>query len=139
MAHGKPTMCGMWQAHDAHFYITQGPPRKQLLMGVSAVRWLLWSCHCHSSRCGVVSDEVGGAGGVSCLPCGYPATWAPWDPLTPNNPLTSHLNREEKVGVAMAMAGVARARADSQHNDAGAMMVTADTAVAMGGHGKGDG
>jgi hypothetical protein len=48
------------------------------------------------------------------------------------------LDGEEKVGTAMVMAAMARVRADSQR-DAGTTMTTADVAVAVGGHGKGDG
>jgi hypothetical protein len=50
---------------------------------------------------------------MGAISCAYlvPATQNPWGPLTPNNPLTSHLNREERLGVMMATAGVARVRA----------------------------
>jgi hypothetical protein len=50
-------------------------------------------------RCGVVSDEAVGWGAFDVLT--VPATQAPWGPLTLNNPLTSHLDGEERVSVAM--------------------------------------
>ena len=85
---------------------------------------------------------------MGAISCAYlvPATQTPWGPLTPNNPLTSHLDGEERVGAVMAMvtangqhndagvemarAGVMRARPNSQHDDAGMAMVTADMARA---------
>jgi hypothetical protein len=45
-----------------YFCILQGPPHKQLLVGVGVIKWSLWSCHHYSGRCGVVSDEVAGLG-----------------------------------------------------------------------------
>ena len=80
------------------------------------------------SRCGVVSDEVVGWGAFDVLT--VPATQAPWGPLTPNNPLTSHLDREERVsvatvGVATERAGAARARAGVERAMAGVAMATA--------------
>jgi hypothetical protein len=45
-----------------------------------------------------------GWGHFMCL--SHPWYQAPWGLLSPNNPLTSHLDGEERVGAARAMANV---------------------------------
>jgi hypothetical protein len=77
-------------------------------------------------RCEVVSDEVVGWGAFDVLT--VPATQAPWGPLTPNNPLTSHLDGEKRVG--MAMVGVATERAGMATVMVGVERVTAGVAMA---------
>jgi hypothetical protein len=62
---------------------------------------------------------------MGAISCAYlvPATQTPWGPLTPNNPLTSHLDGEERVGAAMATAGVATATAGVARATADATML----------------
>jgi hypothetical protein len=90
------------------------------------------------SRCGVVSDEAAGWGAFDVLT--VPTTQAPWGPLTPNNPLTSHLDGEERVsavtvGVATERAGVARARAGVERATAGVVTERAGVTPATAGDG----
>jgi len=63
-----------------------------------------------------LSPIGGGVGGISRAYL-VPVTQAPWGPITPNNPLTSHLDGEERVGAAMARGDGWRGEGDGQHDD----------------------